>query len=78
MIYPKSLESKIGAFGVDLEDVVGCGYHSFGNVEKLTIVDRRETYQACARSWKRRPDVGSVPAYPDLCKRDAEAMTQRV
>ncbi|ADL01549.1 isoleucine--tRNA ligase [Brevundimonas subvibrioides] len=28
----------------------------------------------CARSWRRVPDVGSDPAYPDLSARDADAV----
>jgi isoleucyl-tRNA synthetase len=37
-------------------------------------VDVREKYKACARSWKRRPDVGEDPQYPDLSRRDAAAV----
>jgi len=40
----------------------------------VEVVDRREKYQACARSWKRRPDVGADAEYPDLSERDAAAM----
>ena len=64
----------------DDQDLVGAGFHSFAEVStskpaaSVKIVDRRETYQACARSWKRRPDVGSDPDYPDLCARDAAAV----
>ncbi len=75
IVYPGKLKSKLALFGVDLEDVVGCGYHSFDDaVETITVIDRRETYPACARSWKRRPDVGSDPAHPDLSARDAAAV----
>ena len=28
----------------------------------------------CARSWRRVPDVGADPAYPDLSARDADAV----
>ncbi len=68
----KSLE----AFGVDLEDVVGVGFATItidpaAAEPTVEVVDRRNTYAACARSWKRRPDVGADPAYPDLCARDA-------
>ena len=31
-------------------------------------------YPKCARSWRRVPDVGSDPAYPDLSARDADAV----
>jgi hypothetical protein len=83
IIYTVNSEAGAGyaaRFGVDLEDVVGCGYHSIvvdpssGNVPSVKVVDRRNDYPLCARSWKRRPDVGSDPAYPDLSKRDADAV----
>jgi isoleucyl-tRNA synthetase len=69
----------LSAFGVDLEDLVGAGYHSIvvdPTVAEptVTIVDRRNDYPACARSWKRRPDVGADATYPDLCTRDADAV----
>ncbi|MDP1777448.1 MAG: class I tRNA ligase family protein, partial [Brevundimonas sp.] len=32
------------------------------------------TSPKCARSWRRVPDVGSDPAYPDLSARDADAV----
>ena len=31
-------------------------------------------HQKCARSWRRVPDVGSDPAYPELSARDADAV----
>jgi isoleucyl-tRNA synthetase len=37
-------------------------------------VDRRDKYKACARSWKRRPGVGTDAEYPDLTVRDAAAV----
>jgi len=64
-------------YGPDLEDIVGAGCHSFapgGPQPKVKVVDRRNDYRACARSWKRRPDVGSDPQYPDLSARDAAAV----
>jgi isoleucyl-tRNA synthetase len=76
----EATKAALAAFGVDLEDLVGCGYHSIvvdppvGDEPKVTVVDRRTNYALCARSWKRRPDVGSDPAYPDLSKRDADAV----
>lgn len=61
--------------GPDLEDVVGAGFHSFVAGDwRVEVVDRREKYKACARSWKRRPDVGEDPQYPDLSRRDAAAV----
>ena len=40
-------------------------------VEVKTAVHRK-----CARSWRRVPDVGSDPDYPDLSARDADAVRQ--
>jgi isoleucyl-tRNA synthetase len=61
--------------GPDLEDVVGAGFHTFADGPwRVEVVDRRETYKACARSWKRRPDVGQDPEYPDLSLRDANVV----
>ena len=77
-----ALRQKLAAYGPDLEDLVGAGSWSFGNKADGTgvsveVVDRRNTYKACARSWKRRADVGSDPAYPDLSARDAAAVAGR-
>ncbi|HTL28490.1 MAG TPA: class I tRNA ligase family protein, partial [Tepidisphaeraceae bacterium] len=74
------LRRRLQAYGPDLEDLLGAGFHSFAEVStskpavSVKIVDRRETYPACARSWKRRPDVGQDPEYPDLTLRDAAAV----
>ncbi len=72
------LRRRLMEYGVDLEDIVGAGFHSFAEepadqqqAVRVKVIDRRNDYQACARSWKRRPDVGSVADYPDLCARDA-------
>ncbi len=40
------------------------------------VCDVREKYPKCARSWKRRPDVGSDADYPDLSARDAVVMKE--
>ena len=72
-----AIRRKLQAYGVDLEDIVGAGSHSFaekgteGPAAAVKVIDRRDTYNACARSWKRRPDVGQDATYPDLCLRDA-------
>ena len=70
------LLANLQLYGVDLEDIVSAGFHtlSSGDSLKVELLDRRETYPACARSWKRRPDVGSDPDYPELCPRDAAAI----
>ena len=75
-----SMRQKLQSYGPDLEDLVGAGHHTFaeksieGPSVTVKILDRRETYKACARSWKRRPDVGEDPEYPDLTLRDAAAV----
>lgn len=76
------LRRRLQAYGSDLEDLLGAGFHSFtekdtgGPAVTVKILDRRGTYQACARSWKRRPDVGEDKDYPDLTLRDAAAVRQ--
>jgi isoleucyl-tRNA synthetase len=75
-----AMRRKLQAYGPDLEDLVGAGYHSFaekgpeGPAVTVELVDRRDAYKACARSWKRRPDVGQDAEYPDLSLRDATAV----
>jgi isoleucyl-tRNA synthetase len=72
-----ALRRRLQAYGVDLEDLVGAGFHSFaqkgpaGPAVVVKVVDRRNMYSTCARSWKRRPDVGQDAEYPDLSLRDA-------
>ena len=63
----------MAAYGPELEDVLGVGYHRIvpGDTWGIKILDVRERYSSCARSWKRRPDVGSDPEYPALSARDA-------
>jgi isoleucyl-tRNA synthetase len=78
-----AVRRKLQAYGVDLEDIVGAGCHRFaekspnGQTATVEVVDRREKYQACARSWKRRPDVGLDKDFPDLSLRDAVAVKGR-
>jgi isoleucyl-tRNA synthetase len=76
-----ALRRQLQEYGVDLADMVGAGYHTFaekrdesGPAVTVKVLDRRETYKPCARSWKRRPDVGQDPDYPDLTLRDAAAV----
>ncbi len=74
------LRRRLQEYGADLEDLVGAGHHTFtqGSSEAravtVKVVDQRETFKACARSWKRRPDVGDDAEYPDLSLRDAAAV----
>ena len=68
---------KLEPFGVDLADAVGAGWHSIKDADetRVEVVDRRDDWQTCARSRKRTPDVGSDPDHPDLCARDAAAVS---
>ncbi|MCP4375696.1 MAG: class I tRNA ligase family protein, partial [bacterium] len=66
----------------ELEDLLGVGYAHIQRVEQMPegevvgveVLDSREKYQRCNRSWKRRPDVGQDTDYPDLSARDAAVM----
>jgi isoleucyl-tRNA synthetase len=76
------LRQRLQVYGPDLEDLVGAGHHSFAESATahpvtVKVIDTRNLYKACARSWKRRPDVGEDPQYPDLSLRDADAVRQR-
>jgi isoleucyl-tRNA synthetase len=74
------LRRRLQEYGPDLADLVGAGHHAFaekgteGPAVRVKVLDRRETYAACARSWKRRPDVGTDGEYPELTTRDAAAV----
>jgi len=66
----------------ELEDLLGVGYARIERTDELSkddpidieVFDARQKYPRCARSWRRRPDVGSDADYPDLCARDAAVM----
>ncbi|MFN3817300.1 MAG: isoleucine--tRNA ligase, partial [Brevundimonas sp.] len=42
--------------------------------EAVTVVVNIANHPKCARSWRRVPDVGSDPDYPELSARDADAV----
>lgn len=42
--------------------------------ETVSVTVALADHPKCARSWRRVPDVGSDPAYPDLSARDADAV----
>jgi len=69
----------------ELEDLLGVGYARIeridageaegdGAVVSVEVGDTRDKYSRCARSWKRRPDVGTDQDWPDLSARDATVM----
>ena len=66
----------------ELEDLLGVGHARVESAEDMHgdepiavgVEDARKKYPRCARSWKRRPDVGSDADHPDLSARDAAVM----
>ncbi len=76
--------SMIETYMKELEDLLGVGHTRMelvdelgeGEICEVEVVDTRDKYQACLRSWKRRPDVGSDPDYPELSARDAAVMRE--
>jgi isoleucyl-tRNA synthetase len=79
IILPKiedDVSKLLADYGPEIEDALGVGFHRIeqGEIWDIKIVDTREKYPSCARSWKRRPDVGSDKAYPDLSARDAQVV----
>jgi isoleucyl-tRNA synthetase len=77
VVYPAKLKPMFEKYGEDMADLAGAGYHRFEDGEQLQVIDTRQKYAACARSWKRRPDVGTIPEFPDLSARDAAAVRAR-
>ncbi len=61
----KVISGDAPADAFQLDDVKGVG-----------VVVGKATGKKCARSWRMTEDVGSDPDYPDLSKRDAEAMRE--
>jgi isoleucyl-tRNA synthetase len=76
--------AMVEAYHKELEDLLGVGYARVeraadlpkGVLVSVEVLDSRDRYRRCARSWKRRPDVGSDPKYPDLSARDAGVMRE--
>jgi isoleucyl-tRNA synthetase len=80
----KTVAGMLQTYLKELEDLLGVGYARIetgaslaeGEVVAVEVLDARDRYPRCARSWKRRPDVGSDKQYPDLSARDAAVMRQ--
>ena len=73
-VVPPEQKAILDRYGAELEDLLGVGWHEVreeAGEGRVEIVDLRGRYERCSRSWKRRPDVGSDPQYPDLSARDA-------
>lgn len=76
-----AVRSFLEAYLRELEDLLGVGYARLeagpapeGKLAGIEVRDTRSLYARCERSWKRRPDVGSDPEFPDLSARDAAVM----
>ncbi|MFP4107253.1 MAG: isoleucine--tRNA ligase, partial [Phycisphaerae bacterium] len=77
------LAEMIDVYIRELEDLCGVGYARIERVDlpgdddiEVDVLDTREKYEKCNRSWKRRPDVGKNPEYPDLTARDAAVVEE--
>ena len=76
-VVPAADKELLAEFDDELADLLGAGCHRVrieDGKPRVEVVDARDTYPRCARSWKRRPDVGSDPAWGDLSARDAAVM----
>jgi isoleucyl-tRNA synthetase len=77
----EGLKGLLETYCSDMEDLLGVGFARVEPVEDgddldVVVTDGREKYERCARSWKRRPDVGSDADYPDVSARDAAALRE--
>ncbi len=78
------LKTFIEQYLPELEDMISVGYARVeegpapeGKLVGIELLDTREKYARCERSWKRRPDVGSDADFPELSARDAAVMKQQ-
>ena len=60
--------------GLDAAEVFRTSGAELVEGETITAVVKTADYPKCARSWRRVPDVGSDPEYPDLSARDADTV----
>ncbi len=78
-IVPAQHKPVLDRYEDELADLMGAGWYEVRVEEgdgRVEIVDLRDKYPRCSRSWKRRPDVGSDPDYPDLSARDAAVIRE--
>jgi isoleucyl-tRNA synthetase len=78
-----ALAAMLDIYLHEMEDLLGVGYARMERADlpadkpvKVEVFDTRDKYASCARSWKRRPDVGSDAEFPDLSARDAVVMKE--
>ena len=60
--------------GLDAAEIFRTSGADLVEGETISVTVAVADYPKCARSWRRVPDVGSDPAYPDLSARDADAV----
>ncbi|WP_292051325.1 MULTISPECIES: isoleucine--tRNA ligase [unclassified Brevundimonas] len=60
--------------GLDAAEVFRTSGAELVEGAEITAVIKTAHYPKCARSWRKVPDVGSDPEYPDLSARDADAV----
>ncbi|MFN3353174.1 MAG: class I tRNA ligase family protein, partial [Brevundimonas sp.] len=60
--------------GLDPAEVFRTSGAELSAGEAISVDVRTADHPKCARSWRRVPDVGSDPDYPDLSARDADAV----
>tara|TARA_R110000824_G_scaffold118960_15_gene272320 strand:+ start:5646 stop:8627 length:2982 start_codon:yes stop_codon:yes gene_type:complete len=87
-VYVSNAELKAAMAGVDLAEIAitsggqlldGDGpadAFRLDDVAGVSVVPKMADGKKCARSWKIMPEVGSVPGFPDLTPRDAEAVKE--
>ncbi len=64
----------------DIEVIAGAppaGAFTMADVPGVGVLPRRAPGAKCARCWQVLPEVGSVPAAADLCRRCADAVSAR-
>ena len=73
-VLPADMIARLTSWDVDLEDLVGAGnwvVRESSDAPAVKAVDAREIHAACARCWKRRPEVDAAT---QLCKRCSAAL----
>mgnify|MGYP000002594834 CR=1 FL=1 len=72
----KVIVGKTRELSMLLVGVLAEGHLLLEDVPGVAVVPKRAEGQKCQRSWKILPEVGSVPGYPGLSPRDAEAVRE--
>ncbi|MGL2348839.1 isoleucine--tRNA ligase [Helicobacter pylori] len=59
-----------------IQDIPPSNAFVLNDVEGVGVCSNKALGTKCARSWRYTQDVGSDPAYPDVCARDAAALRE--